>query len=218
MQAAVIETPGQPPKVVDRERPQPRANQVTISVTAAPITPLDLLCASGTSYFGVPETPYVPGVQGVGVVAGGTASIAAGRPVWFATQAGMRPGDGSMCAAISRRRARRRTSAAGRGPRARRCAGVVRGCRVDGTDVARRARRRGAGSGSRRWWSRRAGRGAARSRGGRASSRGRCAVRGCPGTGDAGGPRCAGPARRLRRRRRARRRDPSGSATDHSTS
>ncbi|OLT09880.1 NADPH:quinone reductase [Pseudonocardia sp. CNS-139] len=63
---------------------------------AAPITPLDLLCASGTSYFGTPATPYVPGVQGVGVVEVGTAAIPAGTPVWFATPAGMRPGDGSM--------------------------------------------------------------------------------------------------------------------------
>ncbi|MHA6795668.1 quinone oxidoreductase family protein [Pseudonocardia bannensis] len=59
-------------------------------MTAAPITPLDVLCATGTSYFGVPRTPYVPGVQGVGT--------AAGRPVWFPTTAGMQPGDGSMAA------------------------------------------------------------------------------------------------------------------------
>jgi len=102
MQAAVIETPGQPPNVVDRERPpQPGRNQLAINVTAAPITPLDVLCASGKSYFGVPGTPYVPGVQGVGVVEQGTASIVGGRSVWFATQAGMQPGDGSMCAAVA---------------------------------------------------------------------------------------------------------------------
>jgi NADPH2:quinone reductase len=100
MQAAVVETPGQPPKLAVRERPRPGANQVTIVVTAAPITPLDLLCASGKSYFGVPVTPYVPGVQGVGVVDRGTASIGVGRTVWFATQAGMLPGDGSMCATV----------------------------------------------------------------------------------------------------------------------
>ena len=41
---------------------------VLVRVTAAPVTPLDLLCASGTSYFGPPDLPYVPGVQGVGVV------------------------------------------------------------------------------------------------------------------------------------------------------
>ncbi|KOV85506.1 NADPH:quinone reductase [Nocardia sp. NRRL S-836] len=49
---------------------------------------MDLLCASGTSYFGVPAVPYVPGVQGVGTVDG--------RTVWFPTTAGMAPGDGSM--------------------------------------------------------------------------------------------------------------------------
>jgi NADPH2:quinone reductase len=69
--------------------PEPAHDELTVRVTAASITPLDLLCASGTSYFGVPPTPYVPGVQGVGEVDNGTA-------VWFATTAGMRPGDGSM--------------------------------------------------------------------------------------------------------------------------
>ena len=85
MRAAQIHAAGQPPVVVDRPVPA----GATVTVTAAPITPLDLLCASGTSYFGVPELPYVPGVQGVGVLDNGT-------PVWFATTAGMRPGDGSM--------------------------------------------------------------------------------------------------------------------------
>ncbi|WP_430789573.1 quinone oxidoreductase family protein [Actinoplanes sp. G11-F43] len=65
-----------------------------MTVTAVPITPLDLLCASGTSYFGTPSTPYVPGVQGVGTLPGGT-------PVWFATAAGMRPGDGAMASVVT---------------------------------------------------------------------------------------------------------------------
>ena len=71
---------------------QPRAlpDQVVVDVLAAPITPLDLLCATGTSYFGVPVTPYVPGVQGVGTVDG--------RTVWFPTVAGMAESDGSMAA------------------------------------------------------------------------------------------------------------------------
>lgn len=90
VQAAVIEEPGRPPRVVDRERPAAAPDAVTVRVTAAPITPLDLLCASGTSYFGRPATPYVPGVQGVGV------DERDGTPVWFATSAGMQPGDGSM--------------------------------------------------------------------------------------------------------------------------
>ncbi|HVL84742.1 MAG TPA: zinc-binding alcohol dehydrogenase family protein [Pseudonocardia sp.] len=88
MRAALIDEPGRPPRVADRPEPRAGEGEVVVSVTAAPITPLDRLCASGTSYFGVPRTPYVPGVQGVG--------RAAGRPVWFATSAGMRPGDGSM--------------------------------------------------------------------------------------------------------------------------
>jgi NADPH:quinone reductase-like Zn-dependent oxidoreductase len=95
MQAAVIEAPGQPPRLVDREPPEAGPGELMVDVTAAPITPLDVLCGSGTSYFGVPQTPYVPGVQGVGVVRSGD-SIPAGTPVWFASTAGMQPGDGSM--------------------------------------------------------------------------------------------------------------------------
>jgi NADPH:quinone reductase len=79
---------GRPPVVADRAAPATGRGEVVVEVTAAPITPLDLLCATGTSYFGRPATPYVPGVQGVGVVDG--------RPVWFPTSAGMAPGDGSM--------------------------------------------------------------------------------------------------------------------------
>jgi NADPH:quinone reductase-like Zn-dependent oxidoreductase len=89
--ALTIESPGTPPVLVDRARRplrEPAEGEVLVEVTAAPITPLDLLCASGTSYFGVPATPYVPGVQGVGVHDG--------RLVWFPTSAGMSPGDGSM--------------------------------------------------------------------------------------------------------------------------
>ncbi|MGC4110125.1 MAG: hypothetical protein QM747_06815 [Nocardioides sp.] len=64
-------------------------------MSAAPVVPLDLLCASGTSYFGVPATPYVPGGQGVGVVESSD-TIAAGTRVWFFATAGMQPGDGSL--------------------------------------------------------------------------------------------------------------------------
>jgi NADPH:quinone reductase-like Zn-dependent oxidoreductase len=94
--AVVVETPGEPPAVRRQEPASPQPGEVTIRVTAAPIAPLDLLCATGTSYFGVPATPYVPGVQGVGTVEQGTAAFPAGTMVWFATSAGMAPGDGSM--------------------------------------------------------------------------------------------------------------------------
>ena len=96
MRAALIETPGSP--AVSGERPEPTRGdgEVLVAVSAAPIVPLDRLCASGTSYFGVPSTPYVPGVQGVGLVLDGTVDLPTGTPVWFATSAGMQPGDGSM--------------------------------------------------------------------------------------------------------------------------
>jgi NADPH2:quinone reductase len=92
--AAVLRICGRPPALEKRPAPVPGVGEVPITVAAAPITPLDLLCATGASYFGLPATPYVPGVQGVGYRDDGT-------PVWFATSAGMRPGDGSMAAAVS---------------------------------------------------------------------------------------------------------------------
>jgi NADPH:quinone reductase len=91
--ALSLHSPGEPPKLVDWDPPSPGDGEVLVKVAAAPITPLDLLCASGTSYFGVPTTPYVPGVQGIGTVEG--------RAYWFPTTAGMRPGDGSMAATVT---------------------------------------------------------------------------------------------------------------------
>ena len=89
MRAALVHQCGEPPIAGERAMPQPGDGELAVRVVAASITPLDLLCASGTSYFGKPATPYVPGVQGVG-------ELADGRVVWFATKAGMQPGDGSM--------------------------------------------------------------------------------------------------------------------------
>ena len=88
MRAVEIQRPGEPPVVVEREPPRAGAGQVLVQVAAAPLTPLDLLCATGRSYFGRPTVPYVPGVQGVGHVDGAAC--------WFPTTAGMQPGDGSM--------------------------------------------------------------------------------------------------------------------------
>jgi NADPH:quinone reductase-like Zn-dependent oxidoreductase len=95
MKAAVITRYGGPPEY--REHPEPRrqAGEALIRVTAAPVNPLDLLCASGTSYFGAPPLPYVPGTQGVGVVAESD-TLPPGQRVWFAASAGMAPGDGTM--------------------------------------------------------------------------------------------------------------------------
>jgi NADPH:quinone reductase-like Zn-dependent oxidoreductase len=95
MKAAVLHSPGQPPAYGDHPAPAAAPGSTVVRVTAAPVVPLDLLCASGTSYFGVPQTPYVPGGQGVGVVESSD-SFEPGTRVWFFSTAGMKPGDGSL--------------------------------------------------------------------------------------------------------------------------
>ena len=86
MRAAVIPEAGAAPELVDDHR-EPEG-ELVVEVTAAPLNPVDLSIASGRFYAGPPNTPYVPGVEGVGRTADG------GR-VWFETGAGY-IGDGSM--------------------------------------------------------------------------------------------------------------------------
>jgi NADPH:quinone reductase-like Zn-dependent oxidoreductase len=95
VRAAVLTTPGEPPAAGEHPDPVAGPGRTVVRVTAAPVVPLDLLCASGTSYFGRPAVPYVPGVQGVGEVTD-SAVLAGGTRVWFVTSAGMAPGDGSL--------------------------------------------------------------------------------------------------------------------------
>lgn len=95
MTAAVIHTHAAPPEHGLRPMPQRGPGQALVQVTAAPISPLDLLCASGKSYFGPPALPYIPGVQGIGIVMEADA-LTPGQRVWFSCDAGMKPGDGSM--------------------------------------------------------------------------------------------------------------------------
>jgi NADPH:quinone reductase-like Zn-dependent oxidoreductase len=95
VRAAVLHAPGETPRPGEHPDPVAGAGRAVVRVTAAPVVPLDLLCASGTSYFGRPAVPYVPGVQGVGVVESSSV-LEPGTRVWFATSAGMAPGDGSL--------------------------------------------------------------------------------------------------------------------------
>ncbi len=95
MRAAVLREHGGAPAIEQREPPPGGPGEALIELRAAPITPLDLLCASGVSYFGRPELPYVPGVQGVGMVLE-SSDVPAGTMAWFSTAAGMAPGDGSL--------------------------------------------------------------------------------------------------------------------------
>ena len=89
MRAAVVNAHGEPPAYAEHPDASPGDDQVLVRMTAAPVVPLDLLCASGTSYFGAPALPYVPGVQGVGVSEDGAR-------VWVSSQAGMTPVDGTL--------------------------------------------------------------------------------------------------------------------------
>src|SRR5438477_2086654 len=95
MPAAMIRQHAAPPEHVRWSIPSRGPGQALVRVTAAPISPLDLLCASGTSYFGAPRLPYIPGVQGIGIVIEADV-LAPGQRVWFSCDAGMKPGDGSM--------------------------------------------------------------------------------------------------------------------------
>src|SRR5262249_5152565 len=95
MRAAVLHGHGQPPEYGRHLAPRRAPGQALIRVTAAPVNPLDLLCASGVSYFSAPTLPYVPGTQGVGVIEQAD-TFSAGQRVWFSGSAGMAPGDGSL--------------------------------------------------------------------------------------------------------------------------
>jgi NADPH:quinone reductase-like Zn-dependent oxidoreductase len=95
MRAALLRAYGGTIELGERPDPEPQPGETLVRVSAAPIVPLDLLCASGTSYFGQQPLPYVPGVQGVGVVES-SPDLPAGQRVWFATSAGMAPVDGSL--------------------------------------------------------------------------------------------------------------------------
>src|SRR5258706_123130 len=95
MRAAVLHGHGQPPEYGRHPVPRRAGGQALIRVSAAPVNPLDLLLASGTSYFGAPTLPYVPGTQGVGVIEQAD-TLTPGQRVWFSGSAGLSPGDGTL--------------------------------------------------------------------------------------------------------------------------
>ncbi|MDA8116398.1 MAG: zinc-binding alcohol dehydrogenase family protein [Actinomycetota bacterium] len=97
MRAALVVENGRPVQVREIPSPEPSPGRTLVEVEAAAITPLDLLVASGTSYFGDPAKPYVPGVQGIGRVLASERFVEGSR-VWFQTSAGITTEQGSMAA------------------------------------------------------------------------------------------------------------------------
>jgi NADPH:quinone reductase-like Zn-dependent oxidoreductase len=95
VRAAVLTEPGQAPEYREHPEPAPEDGCTLVRMAAASIVPLDQLIASGTSYWGRPPVPYVPGDQGVGVVER-SAVLPEGTRVFVETKAGRTPRDGGL--------------------------------------------------------------------------------------------------------------------------
>jgi len=95
VRAAVLSEPGQAPEYREHPDAADEAGATVVRVTAAAVVPLDQLIASGTSYWGRPPVPYVPGDQGVGYVER-SAVLPEGTRVFVETRAGRVPRDGSL--------------------------------------------------------------------------------------------------------------------------
>lgn len=69
--AALIEEFGEPPSVGEIDEPEPTAGEVVVELLAAALNPVDVAIASGGFYGGHPPLPYVPLIEGVGIVRSG---------------------------------------------------------------------------------------------------------------------------------------------------
>jgi len=95
MKAAVIDTLGAAPRVIDYPDPSPTAgNLVLVKVEAAALNAIDVHIASGHHRAGPPRLPYVPAIEAVGVIVAGPDQ---GLRVRAAGPAGLVPGvDGGL--------------------------------------------------------------------------------------------------------------------------
>ncbi len=81
MRAAMITEYGTAPSVGERPDPVAGPGQAVVKLCAAALNPADIAVASGTFPAGSPPLPYVPGIEGVGVVVE-SQRLAPGTRVW----------------------------------------------------------------------------------------------------------------------------------------
>src|SRR5271157_2884738 len=86
MNAAVVHTPGQPPRCEQFVEPVAQDGEVIVQVRAASLKPVDKQLASGSHYASNRAVPFICGIDGVGI-------LDDGRRVYFG---GPRPPYGAM--------------------------------------------------------------------------------------------------------------------------
>jgi NADPH:quinone reductase-like Zn-dependent oxidoreductase len=70
MRAAILSEYGNPPALGDRAQPAADDGTALVELRAAALNPVDVAIGAGTFPGGKPPVPYVPGIEGVGVVLG----------------------------------------------------------------------------------------------------------------------------------------------------
>jgi NADPH:quinone reductase-like Zn-dependent oxidoreductase len=72
VRAALVEAVGRPPVVASLPDPVPGPGEALVRIEAACLSPVDLHICSGHWFDGPPSVPYVPGIEGAGVVESGS--------------------------------------------------------------------------------------------------------------------------------------------------
>ncbi len=73
MRAALVRSSSEPPAIVERPVPERRRGEALVRVLAASLNPVERHIWAGRFFDGPPSFPYVPGLEGVGVVEEGDA-------------------------------------------------------------------------------------------------------------------------------------------------
>jgi NADPH2:quinone reductase len=96
VKAATVREIGGLPVPAEIAAPQRDAGRALVQMHAVPLNPIDIALASGKHYLGPPNTPYVPGSEGIGIVVEAD-SYAAGTRVYISDDGlGGRGRDGTL--------------------------------------------------------------------------------------------------------------------------